>query len=99
MRSLLFAALLAAVSLPPYAALPEFVSDGNDRVESLGVDEFPMPDQIAKRVEGKHYLARMHSEPPWQLDPEPTWERLKRSYLARGWKVVTDAESKVLRLQ
>jgi hypothetical protein len=99
MRALLLAAFLAAASLPPYAALPEFVSDGNDRVESLGVDEFPIPDQIAKRVEGKHYLARMHSEPPWQLDPEPTWEHLKRSYLARGWKVVAEAESKVLRLQ
>jgi outer membrane protein OmpA-like peptidoglycan-associated protein len=99
MCSLLFAALLAAATLPPYAVLPEFVSDGNDRVENAGVDEFPIPDQIAKRVEGKHYVARMHSEPPWQLDPEPTWERLKRSYVARGWKVLIDAESKVLRLQ
>src|SRR5258706_5381575 len=93
--------LAATTPLPPYAAFPSnFVSDpGRQSFETFGREEFPMPgDALPKAVEGKHWMAQLGTEPPMELEGEPTWDRLQAYFIGRGWKVVrSEAGSKVLR--
>lgn len=106
--TLVFAALLAlpafgASPLPHYAAFPDnFQSnDAREVVENFGRDEFPAQgDALPRQLEGKHYAAEMHAEPPLELDEEPTWSRLKTWFVGNGWKIVRDTPGPhVLRLK
>lgn len=106
MRKLVLFPLLAialsaqAASLPPWAGFPpEFKSDeAYEVVETFGKEEFPMPnDKPAITVEGKHYAAGLRAEPG--LDENATWAKIRPALLAHGWKLVTDAGVKVLRMQ
>lgn len=100
-----FTLLLAALSananpIPPWAGFPpQFKSDEAYEVsEAFGREEFPMPnDKPALVVEGKHYAAGLRAEPG--LDEKATWEKIRPALLAHGWKIVTDAGVKVLRMQ
>src|SRR5258706_536849 len=94
--------LFGATPLPPYAAFPPvFVSDPSwERVEGFGREDFPMPnDALPKSVEGKHWSLQLRAEPPLELDPEPTWARLRRHFTGTGWQVVSESGAKVLHLR
>jgi len=106
MRKLALLPLLAlcvsahAASIPPWVGFPpQFKSDeAYEVVEAFGKEEFPMPnDKPAVTVEGKHYAAGLRAEPG--LDENATWAKIKPALLAHGWKIVTDAGVKVLRMQ
>src|SRR5258708_25668633 len=101
---LMFAALplFAATPLPTYATFPSpFVSDpGSERIEAFGRDDVAQPnDALPKTVEGRHWSLQLRAEPPLELDADPTWDRLKRYFLSRGWQLVNEAGSKVLHLR
>ena len=105
MRKLLLALTIglalsaAADSLPPWVGFPSgFKSDeAYEVVDAFGKEEFPMPGDKTVTIEGKHYAAGMRSEPG--LDDNATWAKIKPAFIAKGWKVVNDAGTKVLRLQ
>lgn len=88
-----------ADSLPPWVGFPAgFKSDeAYEVVDAFGKEEFPLPGDKTVTVEGKHYAAGMRSEPG--LDDNATWAKIKPAFLAKGWKIVNDAGTKVLRLQ
>lgn len=105
MRKLLLAVTIAlalptfADSLPPWVGFPAgFKSDEAYEVtDAFGKEEFPMPGDKTVTIEGKHYAAGMRSEPG--LDDNATWAKIRPAFIAKGWKVVYDAGTKVLRLQ
>src|SRR5258706_1497693 len=56
-------------------------------------------DALRKSVEGKHWSLQLRAEPPLELDPEPTWARLRRHFTGTGWQVVSESGAKVLHLR
>lgn len=105
MRKLLFTVTIAlalsafAESLPPWVGFPTgFKSDeAYEVVDAFGKEEFPLPGDKTITVEGKHYAAGMRSEPG--LDDNATWAKIRPAFVAKGWKIVNDSGTKVLRLQ